>query len=96
MDSRYDQLKKVGARNIKEYNEMFINKQSSVGRYDYMPYIVVIIDEFGDLMMTVGKEVEQLYIFNVLSYVDTIHSEDLKPPAAHYSLERIAIKLPVA
>ena len=59
MDSRYDQLKEVGARNIKEYNEMFINKQSSVGRYDYMPYIVVIIDEFGDLMMTVGKEVEQ-------------------------------------
>ncbi len=59
MDSRYDLLKKAHARNIKEYNEKFINRQLNPNNgHDYMPYIVVIIDEFGDLIMTAGREVE--------------------------------------
>ena len=59
MDSRYDLLKKVGARNIKEYNQKYINhKLRLTDGHEYMPYIVVIIDEFGDLIMTAGKEVE--------------------------------------
>ena len=59
MDSRYDLLKKAGARNIKEYNQKYINhKLRLTDGHEYMPYIVVIIDEFGDLIMTAGKEVE--------------------------------------
>ena len=59
MDSRYDLLKKAGARNIKEYNQKYINhKLKLTDGHEYMPYIVVIIDEFGDLIMTAGKEVE--------------------------------------
>ena len=59
MDSRYDLLKKAGARNIKEYNQKFINRRLKLtDGHDFMPYIVVIIDEFGDLIMTAGKEVE--------------------------------------
>ena len=60
MDTRYDLLKMAQARNIKEYNDKFLNhKLRLVDGHDYMPYIVVIIDEFGDLIMTAGKEVEQ-------------------------------------
>ena len=59
MDTRYDLLKEVGARNIKEYNKKFIDRKiPPVGGHGYMPYIVVIIDEFGDLIMTAGKEIE--------------------------------------
>ncbi len=59
MDSRYDLLKKAGARNIKEYNQKYINhKLRLTDGHQYMPYIVVVIDEFGDLIMTAGKEVE--------------------------------------
>lgn len=59
MDSRYDLLKKAGTRNIKEYNKKFLNHQlSSNDGHDYMPYIVVVIDEFGDLILTAGKEIE--------------------------------------
>lgn len=59
MDSRYDLLKKAGARNIKEYNHKYINhKLKLTDGHEYMPYIVVVIDEFGDLIMTAGKEVE--------------------------------------
>ena len=59
MDTRYDLLKLAGARNIKEYNEKFVNHKLDLTRgHDYMPYIVVIIDEFGDLIMTAGKEIE--------------------------------------
>ncbi len=59
MDTRYDLLKMASCRNIKEYNEKFLNhKLRLVDGHDYMPYIVVIIDEFGDLIMTAGKEVE--------------------------------------
>ena len=59
MDYRYDLLKKAKVRNIKEYNAKFKARQlpQALG-HDFMPYIVVIIDEFGDLIMTAGKEVE--------------------------------------
>ncbi|MBR6964568.1 MAG: DNA translocase FtsK 4TM domain-containing protein [Prevotella sp.] len=59
MDHRYDMLKMVKARNIKEYNEKYIHHELNPEQgHEYMPYIVVIIDEFGDLIMTAGKEVE--------------------------------------
>ncbi len=59
MDTRYDLLKIAGARNIKEYNKKFINRQLNPEHgHRFMPYIVVVIDEFGDLIMTAGKEVE--------------------------------------
>ena len=59
MDTRYDLLKKAQVRNIKEYNEKFKNRQLNPEHgHEYMPYIVVIVDEFGDLIMTAGKEVE--------------------------------------
>lgn len=59
MDTRYDLLKKAGCRNIKEYNAKFINRQlNPENGHKFMPYIVIIIDEFGDLIMTAGKEVE--------------------------------------
>ncbi|MCI1683156.1 MAG: DNA translocase FtsK [Bacteroides sp.] len=59
MDTRYDLLKAAHVRNIKEYNEKFINRQLNPEKgHKFMPYIVVIIDEFGDLIMTAGKEIE--------------------------------------
>ena len=59
MDTRYDLLKKAGCRNIKEYKAKFINRQlNPANGHKFMPYIVIIIDEFGDLIMTAGKEVE--------------------------------------
>lgn len=59
MDTRYDLLKMAGARNIKEYNKKFVARQLNPERgHRYMPYIVVVIDEFGDLIMTAGKEIE--------------------------------------
>ena len=59
MDTRYDLLKAAGVRNLREYNDKFINRQLNPEKgHKYMPYIVVIIDEFGDLIMTAGKEVE--------------------------------------
>ena len=59
MDERYDLLKKAHVRNIKEYNEKFYNRNLNPEKgHRFLPYIVVIIDEFGDLIMTAGKEVE--------------------------------------
>ncbi|RGM49062.1 MULTISPECIES: DNA translocase FtsK [Bacteroides] len=59
MDARYDLLKAAHVRNIKEYNEKFINRQLNPEKgHRFMPYIVVVIDEFGDLIMTAGKDVE--------------------------------------
>lgn len=59
MDSRYDLLKKAKVRNIKEYNAKFKARQlNPENGHEFMPYIVIIIDEFGDLIMTAGKEVE--------------------------------------
>ena len=59
MDTRYDLLKTAGARNIKEYNKKFTSRQlNPENGHRYMPYIVVVIDEFGDLIMTAGKEIE--------------------------------------
>lgn len=59
MDDRYNLLKKAHVRNIKEYNEKFTNRHLNPDKgHRYLPYIVVIVDEFGDLIMTAGKEVE--------------------------------------
>ena len=59
MDDRYMTLKSARVRNIKEYNEKFKARQlSPLEGYEYMPYYVVVIDEFGDLIMTAGKEIE--------------------------------------
>lgn len=60
MDNRYDLLKEAGVRNIKEYNGKFIQRQLNPERgHKFLPYIVLVIDELADLMMTAGKEVEQ-------------------------------------
>lgn len=59
MDTRYDLLKAAHVRNIKEYNEKFVNRKLNPEKgHKFMPYIVVVIDEFGDLIMTAGKDVE--------------------------------------
>ncbi len=59
MDARYDLLKSAHVRNVKEYNEKFVNRRLNPEKgHRYMPYIVVVIDEFGDLIMTAGREVE--------------------------------------
>ena len=59
MDERYDKLKAARVRNIKEYNQKYLNHHLNPEEgHEYMPYIVVIIDEFGDLILTAGKEVE--------------------------------------
>ena len=59
MDHRYDLLRLAHVRNIKEYNAKFkARKLNPKEGHEFMPYIVVIIDEFGDLIMTAGKEIE--------------------------------------
>lgn len=59
MDTRYDLLKQAGSRNIREYNKKFTARQLNPEKgHKFMPYIVVVIDEFGDLIMTAGKEIE--------------------------------------
>ena len=60
MDDRYDLLKLAKMRNIKEYNAKFCARELSPAMgHRYLPYIVLVIDEFGDLIMTAGREVEQ-------------------------------------
>ena len=59
MDTRYDLLKAAQVRNVKEYNEKFMARKLNPEKgHKYMPYIVVVIDEFGDLIMTAGRDVE--------------------------------------
>jgi DNA segregation ATPase FtsK/SpoIIIE, S-DNA-T family len=59
MDRRYDMLKKAAARNIREYNEKFTARQLNPEKgHEFIPFIVLVIDEFADLIMTAGKEVE--------------------------------------
>jgi S-DNA-T family DNA segregation ATPase FtsK/SpoIIIE len=59
MDDRYDLLKKAQVRNLKEYNEKFVaRKLNPLNGHKFLPYFVLIIDEFADLIMTAGKEVE--------------------------------------
>lgn len=59
MDSRYDLLKKAHARNIKEYNAKFADRRLNPEKgHRFLPYVVVVIDEFADLIMTAGKEIE--------------------------------------
>ena len=59
MDTRYDLLKEAGCRNIKEYNEKFTARKLNPEKgHQYLPFIVLVVDEFADLIMTAGKEVE--------------------------------------
>ncbi len=59
MDARYQLLEKAAVRNIKEYNQKFVKRRLNPEKgHRYLPYIVVIVDEFADLIMTAGKEVE--------------------------------------
>lgn len=59
MDQRYDLLKNAGCRNLKEYNRKFVKRKLNPNKgHRYLPYIVLVIDELADLMMTAGKEVE--------------------------------------
>ncbi|QEC45522.1 FtsK/SpoIIIE family DNA translocase [Pseudobacter ginsenosidimutans] len=59
MDNRYDLLKEAGTRNIKEYNEKFVKRKLNPQKgHQYLPFIVLVVDEFADLIMTAGKEVE--------------------------------------
>ncbi len=59
MDNRYELLKDAGARNIREYNEKFIARRLNPEKgHTYLPFIVLVVDEFADLIMTAGKEVE--------------------------------------
>jgi S-DNA-T family DNA segregation ATPase FtsK/SpoIIIE len=59
MDNRYDLLKEAGTRNIKEYNEKFTKRRLNPQKgHQYLPFIVLVVDEFADLIMTAGKEVE--------------------------------------
>jgi S-DNA-T family DNA segregation ATPase FtsK/SpoIIIE len=59
MDNRYDLLKEAGVRNIKEYNEKFASRKLNPEKgHQYLPFIVLVVDEFADLIMTAGKEVE--------------------------------------
>jgi DNA segregation ATPase FtsK/SpoIIIE, S-DNA-T family len=59
MDNRYDLLKEAGARNIKEYNDKFIRRKLNPQKgHQFLPFIVLVIDEFADLIMTAGKEIE--------------------------------------
>lgn len=59
MDNRYELLKNAQCRNIKEYNEKFIKRKLNPNNgHRFLPYIVLVVDEFADLIMTAGKEVE--------------------------------------
>ncbi|XWN35748.1 MAG: DNA translocase FtsK 4TM domain-containing protein [Roseivirga sp.] len=59
MDQRYELLKEAGVRNIKEYNERFVRRRLNPDNgHRFLPYIVLVIDEFADMMMTAGKEIE--------------------------------------
>ena len=59
MDNRYDLLKEAGARNIKEYNHKFTHRRlNPENGHKYLPFIVLVVDEFADLIMTAGKEIE--------------------------------------
>ena len=59
MDNRYDLLKEAGCRNIKEYNTKFIARKLNPQKgHQFLPFIVLVVDEFADLIMTAGKEIE--------------------------------------
>jgi S-DNA-T family DNA segregation ATPase FtsK/SpoIIIE len=59
MDNRYDLLKEAGCRNIREYNEKFVSRKLNPEKgHQFLPFIVLVIDEFADLIMTAGKEIE--------------------------------------
>jgi len=71
-DARYALLKRASTRNIEEYNEKFVRRQlNPEDGHKYMPYIVVIIDEFGDLIISEGEKIEQ-YIVHIAEFARTV------------------------
>ncbi|HEX5654522.1 MAG TPA: DNA translocase FtsK 4TM domain-containing protein [Chitinophagaceae bacterium] len=59
MDNRYDLLKEAGCRNIREYNDKFMSRKLNPEKgHQFLPFIVLVVDEFADLIMTAGKEIE--------------------------------------
>ena len=85
MDTRYDLLKTARAHNIKEYNQKFIARQLNPNNgHRFLPYIVVVIDEFGDLIMTAGKEVE-LPIARIAQLARAVNSRPHRCSAAYWS-----------
>jgi S-DNA-T family DNA segregation ATPase FtsK/SpoIIIE len=59
MDQRYELLKKASARNIREYNEKFVSRRlNPADGHQFLPFVILVIDEFADLIMTAGKEIE--------------------------------------
>nr|MCD4773031.1 DNA translocase FtsK [Bacteroidales bacterium] len=59
MDNRYELLKNAQVRNIKEYNKKFVERKlNPINGHRYLPYIILVVDEFADLIMTAGKEIE--------------------------------------
>ncbi len=59
MDNRYDLLKEAGCRNIREYNEKFAARKLNPEKgHQFLPFIILVVDEFADLIMTAGKEIE--------------------------------------
>ena len=59
MDNRYDLLKLASVRNITEYNQKFISRKlNPKNGHKYLPYIILVIDEFADLIMTAGKKLK--------------------------------------
>jgi S-DNA-T family DNA segregation ATPase FtsK/SpoIIIE len=60
MDKRYDLLKEVGGiRTIKEYNDKLKKREINPNKYPFLPYIIVVVDEFADLIITAGREIEE-------------------------------------
>ncbi|MDR2424673.1 MAG: DNA translocase FtsK [Prevotellaceae bacterium] len=60
MDNRYDLLKMAGVRNVKEYNDKFVSRNlNPLKGHRYLPYVLLVIDEFADLIMTAGREIEE-------------------------------------
>ncbi len=58
MDQRYDLLKDAHVRNVKEYNQKYLKGELDPSKHRYLPFIVLVIDEYADFIMTAGKEVE--------------------------------------
>ena len=104
VDNRYDLLKEAGTRNIKEYNDKFTKRRLNPEKgHQYLPFIVLVIDEFADLIMTAGKEVEMPIArlaqlgraVGVHLVIATEHPADIITRAIKNSFSaRIAFKVP--
>lgn len=107
MDNRYDLLKEAGARNIKEYNDKFTRRRLNPQKgHQYLPFIVLVVDEFADLIMTAGKEVEMPIArlaqlaravgIHIILVDEQIMPNVLREASKNNFLVRIAFKVPSA